>query len=161
TRIPLAVRLPGGARGGTREARPLAQVDLLPTLLSLAGLPPPELREGRDLSALLLGRGAPAEPPELVSETRFGKADKSALRVGALKLIVNDDPRLYGELEGPLELYDVAADPAEVRNLAAEQPIAVRYLRDRLEELRAGQRRAAELLHGGAKVELSAEDREE
>lgn len=161
TRIPLVVRLPRAARGGTREAQPVAQVDLLPTLLSLAALPPPELREGRDLSSLFLGRGTPAEAPELVSETRFGKADKAALRVGALKLIVNDDPRIYGGLEGPVELYDVAADPGEHRNLAARRPIAVQYLRGRLEELRSSQRRAAELLHGGAKVELSEDDRAE
>ncbi len=161
TRIPLAVRLPKAARAGVRERQPVAQVDLLPTLLSLASLPPPELREGRDLSSLFLGRGAPAEPPDLVSETRFGKADKSALRIGPLKLIVNDDPRIYGELEGPLELYDLDADPGEHANLASRQPIAVQYLRNRLEVLRASQKRAAEVLRGGAKVELSDEDRDE
>lgn len=161
TRVPLAVRLPKAARGGVREMQPVAQVDLLPTLLSLASLAAPELREGRDLSSLFLGRGAPGEAPELVSETRFGKADKSALRIGSLKLIVNDDPRVYGELDGPVELYDLDRDPGEHENRAAREPIAVQYLRARLEELRASQKRAAELLHGGAKVELSDEDRNE
>ena len=159
-RIPLAVRLPGGARGGFREKQPVAQIDLLPTLLSLTGLAAPEIREGRDLSALWLGRGVPGEP-ELVSETRFGKAEKSSLRIGSWKLIVNDDTRTYGDLGGPVELYDVAGDPAEQNDLAASDPIAVQYLTNRLFELRSAQRQAAKTLRGGAKVELSDEDKEQ
>jgi len=159
-RIPLAVRLPGGARGGFREKLPVSQIDLLPTLLSLIGLPAPQVREGRDLSALWLGRGTPAEP-ELVSETRFGKAEKSALRVGPLKLIVNDDTRIYGDLGGPVELYDLEADPAEKHDLSESDPIAVQYLSNRLFELRSSQRRAAKTLRGGAKIELSEEDKEQ
>ncbi len=159
-RIPLAVRLPGGARGGFREKQPVSQIDLLPTLLSLSGLAAPEGREGRDLSALWLGRGEPGEP-ELVSETRFGKAEKSSLRIGPWKLIVNDDTRVYGDLGGPVELYDLAADPAEQNDLAESDPIAVQYLTNRLFELRSAQRQAAKTLRGGAKVELSEEDKEQ
>ncbi len=159
-RIPLAARLPGGARGGSREKQPVSQIDQLPTLLSLSGLPAPPVREGRDLSALWLGRGTPDEA-ELVSETRFGKAEKSALRVGPLKLIVNDDTRIYGDLGGPVELYDLEADPAEKHDLSEADPIAVQYLTNRLFELRSAQRRAAKALRGGAKVELSEEDKEQ
>jgi arylsulfatase A-like enzyme len=159
-RIPLAVRLPGGARGGFREKKVVSQIDLLPTLLSLSGLAAPQVHEGRDLSALWLGRSVPDEP-ELVSETRFGKAEKSALRVGSLKLIVNEDTRTYGDLGGPVELYDLAADPAEKHDLAGSDPIAVQYLTNRLFELRSAQRRAAKTLRGGAKVELSEEDKEQ
>ncbi len=159
-RIPLAVRLPGGARAGFNEKQPVSQIDLLPTLLSLAGLPAPEVQEGRDLSALWLGRGVPDEP-ELVSETRFGKAEKASLRVGPLKLIVNDDTRVYGDLGGPVELYDLEADPAEKHDISEGDPIAVQYLANRLFELRSAQRRAAKTLRGGAKVELSDEDKEQ
>jgi arylsulfatase A-like enzyme len=158
TRVPLAVRLPGGRRGGIREAQPVAQVDLLPTLAALTGVAAPP-NEGRDLSSLWLGRARPGEPPELVSETRFGKSEKSALRVGSLKLIVNTDPRRYGSAGGPLELYDLARDPGERHNLAHEDPFAARWLANRLSAILHVQRlgRAA---RGEARVKLSHEDRE-
>jgi arylsulfatase A-like enzyme len=158
-RVPLGVRLPGGRRGGTREAQPVAQVDMLPTLAALLGLPAPKC-EGRDLSSLWLGRALPGNPPELISETRFGKAEKSALRVGSLKLIVNNDPRRYGSAGGPLELYDLARDPGEQVDLADKNPIAAHWLRNRLSEIIQSQR-LAQGARGEKPVELTDEDKAE
>ena len=43
TRVPLIVTWPGHIAGGRRIAQPVSLVDLLPTLVELAGLPAPEL----------------------------------------------------------------------------------------------------------------------
>jgi len=157
-RVPLVIRLPGSERGGTREPAPVAQVDVLPTLLALLGVEAPRT-EGRDLSALWLGRARPVGLPVFVSETRFGKAEKQALRVGDLKLILNHDPRRYGQGGGPAELYDVARDPLETRNLATRERVAAGWLERRLRALLESLRRHA--AKGPAEqVEITEEDRE-
>src|SRR5206468_3923717 len=65
-RVPLIVRLPGGARGGTRVSGTVAQVDLPATLLDLLGLPA-EGMDGRS-QRLAIAKGA-AEPRPVYSET--------------------------------------------------------------------------------------------
>jgi len=121
--VPLAVQAPGAA--GVRIRAPVQHLDLPPTLLALAGLPREPDMEGRDLSPLVRG-AAPAEGEELiVSRLRYRKADKVAVRRGSLKLIANLES---GDPEHGLELYDLAADPAESRNLAAARPILARAL---------------------------------
>jgi arylsulfatase A-like enzyme len=157
-RVPLVVRLPGGARGGTRESFPVAQVDVMPTLLGLVGVEAPPRSEGRDLSGSWLGKGRPRGPAVLVAETRFGKSEKQSLRVGDLKLILNQDPRRYGEGGGPTELYDVARDPGEKDNLAEREPIAAAWLERRLRFLLATWRHAAKA--PAETVEITDEDRE-
>jgi arylsulfatase A-like enzyme len=156
TRVPFLVRLPGGRRGGAREAAAVAQVDVLPTLASLAGIAAPA-GEGRDLSALWLGSERPPPGPELTSETRFGKSEKQALRVGELKLIVNHDPRRYGSGGGPTELYDVLQDPGETENLAARRRVATEWLKRRLATLLTARRRQGT---DAERVEITDEDRE-
>ncbi len=155
-RVPFLVRLPGGRRGGASETAAVAQVDVLPTLASLAGIAAQD-GEGRDLSALWLGRQRSVLAPELMSETRFGKSEKQALRVGDLKLIVNHDPRRYGSGGGPSELYDVAQDPAETVNLAGRRRVATEWLKRRLATLLTSRRRQGT---DTERAEITEEDRE-
>jgi len=158
TRVPLIVRLPAGRRGGSRETTPVAQVDVMPTLQGLLGIASPR-SEGRDLSALWQRGARPAGVPVLVSETRFGKAEKQALRVGDLKLVLNQDPRRYGEGGGPLELYDVARDPGERDNLADKEWIAAAWMQRRLRSLLEAWRKSGGRVAPGT-VEITEEDRE-
>lgn len=55
TWVPLVVSWPAGIEGGRRIAQPVSMLDLLPTVLDLADLPPPELQQGRSLVPLLEG----------------------------------------------------------------------------------------------------------
>jgi choline-sulfatase len=125
--VPLLLRAPGlGARS---VATPVSTVDLAPTLAGLLGrhFPAPaagaggaasagarEL-DGRDLSAALLAGQEPA-PGEIYAETRypevFGWSPLYSLRRRELKYIAAPHP----------ELYDLARDPAEARNLV--EPVA-------------------------------------
>lgn len=60
--VPLLLRLPGSIRPGRRHAGPINQPDVLPTVLSLLGVPAPGGIEGIDHAPLLAG--APlAGPP--------------------------------------------------------------------------------------------------
>jgi len=59
--VPLVVKLPANARGGTRVTRPVSLVDLYPTLLELAGVPPEPSRLHGTSLLQFLGPGASPE----------------------------------------------------------------------------------------------------
>lgn len=122
-RIPLIVHWPGRL-DPMRIASPAGLIDVTPTILKLAGLPP---IAGVDGQALLSESGdgvtiVDASPPDaaarsfyaesLFPELRFGWAPLRSLRQGALKYI--DAPRP--------ELFDVAVDPSESNNLVEARP---------------------------------------
>ena len=132
-RVPLMVRWPGVTPRGAVSDAPVLLADLFPTLLRAAGLPVPDGIDGSDLSALLrdpaarLGRDALYfhYPHYYETTTPVG-----AIRAGDWKLLE------YFE-DGRVELYDLAADPGEKRNLAAAEPARAAELRTRLARWRA------------------------
>ncbi len=136
TRLPFIARWPGTVPAGrVDDATVLAAVDVYPTLCALAGAEPPAGSDGEDRSAALLGTPAKGRGRPLYWE--YGRNDKSfkfpgnaadrspyvAVLDGTWKLLVNADG-------SGAELYDLAADPAESRNLAAANPdVAARLTR--------------------------------
>ena len=56
-RVPFLVRWPGKIRGNTKTDALLGTADIMPTLLSMLGLPVPRDVEGKDLSGAALGKG--------------------------------------------------------------------------------------------------------
>jgi choline-sulfatase len=112
-RVPLILRLPGGARGGARVRGLAAQVDLAPTLLDLSGLAADGM-DGRSLRpAVAAGR---IEPRPVYAETFFPRYHFGWSELRA----VTDERYRYIQAPRP-ELYDVKADPAERANLAGER----------------------------------------
>jgi arylsulfatase len=98
--------------------------DLMPTLLEIAGASYPKTHDGREVPALLGRSWGPvlagqAESPrteqDVLAWELFGKR---AVRRGDWKLRWQVEP--FGR--GDWELFDLAADPAERKDLAAERP---------------------------------------
>ncbi len=114
----------------------MRHVDILPTILDAVGAPVPSPLDGRSL--LPLAGGAAAEP----TATYFESLSASLNRGWAPLYGVSRDSLKYIDLPIP-ELYDVAADPAESRDLAASRPNEVRELQRLLATLRADDRGAA------------------
>jgi choline-sulfatase len=108
-RVPLIIRRAGGL-GDTRVREPVSLLDVAPTLLELAGASREELDElGLDGSSLAGARDAPA--PVIGEYSAEGvTAPMAMLRAGVHKLIV-----CPGD---PAQLFDLRADPDELRNLA-------------------------------------------
>lgn len=125
-RIPMLVRGPGLAPRALAE--PVSLVDVAPTLLELAGLPPPPGLDGRSLAALLRGGAETAgEAPLFAVEhhsTWWGDARTkvASLRARPLAVAVIDGDRWYVRSGDREEVYDVAADPRQERDLGAEAP---------------------------------------
>lgn len=114
----------GGLPRGMLVERPVQLLDLMPTLLALAGIEGPAEMEGTSLAPLLADPGARLAQPELfVVETRFRGARKLAAYAGDWKLCLNDDgheglPPV--ELQGPGDEDGSASDrgPGEPETLA-------------------------------------------
>jgi arylsulfatase A-like enzyme/Tfp pilus assembly protein PilF len=108
--VPLVIRLPGGARRGTRVAGPVAQVDVPATLLDLAGFPAEGL-DGVSLRAALEGRRP--QPRPVYAEALYGR-----YHFGWSELYAVTDDRFRYIRAPRRELYDRVADRGETRNLA-------------------------------------------
>jgi len=133
-RVPLIVRLPGGTGGGRIIAAPVQVLDLLPTLLGLAGVPVPAEAEGRSLQPLLADGSDPGRSPQAFTESGYTDAWQRAVRDERWKLVWMPDPEDRALVDGAeWSLYDLAADAGETKNVASEHPTEVGRLRSVLE----------------------------
>lgn len=145
-RVPLLVKLPGQARRGRRLSDPVQHVDLVPTLLDVAGGRKPAGLTGRSLvpainGGLLTEQGLYAEA--LYSRYHFGWSELYALT----------DAR-YRFIRAPRdELYDIRDDPGERQNIAGSRDAARVAMRQALDRLLAGR-------NVDAPSPVSAEDRD-
>jgi choline-sulfatase len=122
-RVPLVVRPPrgGGVRADGRIPEPVSLLDVAPTLLELAGLPAAPDGDGASLVPLLRGAGGRGEPVLAEYLAEGVTAPAVMIRRGTLKYVrCGDDPD---------QLYDLAADPRELRNLAGADAVTARRLR--------------------------------
>ena len=137
-RVPFIIQWKGHLAAGTTDARPIIQLDVLPTALAAAGADAgkaPAL-DGVDLLPFLTGKakGAPHE----TLYWRLG--GMMAIRHGEWKLVktragafVDHDPAVLSDLTGA-ELYNLADDVGESKNLAAVRPDKVKELSERWQQ---------------------------
>ena len=116
-RAPLMIAGPGVAARGAASARVVEFLDLYPTLAALANLRPPEGLPGHSLVPLLRNPRAPWSYPA-VTQVRRGTAPETYMGYS-----IRTERWRYTEWDGGArgtELYDAEADPAELRNVAAQ-----------------------------------------
>jgi len=114
-RVPLLLRLPGGAAGGRRIPGPVAQADIAPTLLDLAGLAAGGM-DGSSLRDAIRSGERKGTASSLYSETYFPR-----YHFGWSELLSVSDGR-YRYVHAPRpELFDLRADPGERRDLSRER----------------------------------------
>lgn len=147
-RVPCIMRWPGHIKAGAVCRELAATIDVLPTLAKLAGAAlPPKKIDGRDIWPLMSGDPA-ARTPHAAYYYYWGQ-ELHAVRSGTWKLHF---PHPYRSLTGPpgqdgqpggysqrrcgLELYDLAGDVSETRDVAAQQPDVVARLTALAETMR-------------------------
>ncbi|HEU5317298.1 MAG TPA: sulfatase-like hydrolase/transferase, partial [Chloroflexota bacterium] len=155
TRVPLLLSCPGSAAGTQRVGHPVSLIDVMPTLLTLAGVPLPDGVQGQLLPGLPIS-GAPRDA--VFSE--YGAGGPPVTLEVARRLCPPGQPRILppllrqreGEGHGKMvfdgrwkycydstptggeELYDLQDDPWELTNLASrpEHAATIERLRRRL-----------------------------
>lgn len=114
-RIPGCLKMAGQSTGATTAAV-ASTVDLMPTLIEIAGGEPPEGLDGNSLRPLLTNPDRLWPQREIYFVRREGGPayaglTSQALRKGNFKLV-------HHLPTGPFELYDLAQDPQEQTNVA-------------------------------------------
>jgi len=162
THVPLLVTWPNHLLDGKRVAENVSLVDLLPSLLDLAGLPPAEVQQGRTWRPLLTGEGVWESRPVVLEQVQA--YEPTGEMVGHIELI---DGKWAASLEvlpeslrptyeqavsletaggwraarphrpstPSLLLYDLEADPFCTTHVNAENPEKVAAYKARLEAL--------------------------
>jgi uncharacterized sulfatase len=133
THIPLIIEPPQGVGGATASSALVSHVDLLPTMLELAGLEVPPIMAGQSLVSLLNGEEE-LERSVMIEFNRFGVGHEYMGGLQPIRCIVGDHYKLVINLLYTDELYDLKEDPAELDNLIAHPGYAVirKRLHDRL-----------------------------
>ena len=134
TRIPLLVRWPGVVQPGGVCPHPVSHIDLVPTVLAAAGLPLPEVLEGRELLHTL---ATPILRENDAVFMEFGRYEVDHDSFGGFQLIrgvFDGRYKLVINLLTSDELYDLEHDPDELDNLIlSDDHLSIRNaLHDRL-----------------------------
>lgn len=143
--VPLLVRYPPRVPAGERVEVPVSTLGVFATIFDLADLEAPPTLQVGSLRPLITHEseqgggpilselhpfvqagdvGGVARDPQMRSDRRF-----RMLRDGSLKLVVSS--------KGDALLYDLASDPAETRDLAAERPQDLARMQARLAQVDA------------------------
>ena len=151
--VPLVFRGPGIVAGGTIAAN-VGLVDVLPTTLDLLGIARPRgfQPSGNSLAAALRGgpgptNASPQYAESLVPLLHFGWSDLRVQRRGSWKYVLAPRP----------ELYDLASDPHELRNVVDQQPAQAAALRATLTKVLDEERRIAAKSPAPGRLTLPAE----
>ena len=135
TRVPCYVRWPDeiAGAGGRAVAVPLAHIDITPTVLKACGVKTPDGLDGRDFLPLLKPGKVDWPDRTLFFQWHRGDApDKFrafAARGPHYKLVQAAGVQPNMKWDPKFELFDVIADPFEMKDLAAEQPEVVAQLK--------------------------------
>jgi arylsulfatase A-like enzyme len=128
--VPLLVRYPATLPQGARVDVPVMSVDVVPTILELAGVAPVGTLAGRSLVPLMQGK--PWErPAEAYAELIYRYGEGRALITADKKLVETTVGQDHRRL-----LFDLVTDPDENRNLIGDHTDPLPYER-RLAELLA------------------------
>jgi len=126
-RMPLLVRYPKAVKAGTVRDEFALNIDLAPTLLELAGVTVPATMQGHSLVPLFKNNRSSWRNSFLIEYY----SDKVFPRVSKMgyKAIRNERWKYihYLELSGMDELYDLKADPYELKNLI-DDPVSAKSL---------------------------------
>lgn len=131
--VPALLRAPGRVPPGQVSNALGLGMDVLPTLLGLAGAKAPNGIDGADLSPVLARRAAP--PPERT--VFWDYKGQGAARRRNWKLVVDPMEELGGAPTKGQFLYDLAEDPRESTDRSAAAPEVARTLRAGLDAWRA------------------------
>jgi len=128
THVPLIISTPFEEFGGIERDEVVSLIDVMPTILDMAGFETPEAVQGESLTPLFRA-DASANSKYVYAESfyarfHYGWSDLTSIQDERYKLIMSPDP----------ELYDLAEDPGETTNLVDQENDLYRRLAAAAEE---------------------------
>jgi uncharacterized sulfatase len=120
-RVPLIIRWPGKVRPGIVIDHVVSNLDLFPTILDVVEICTPAnlYIHGRSLVPMLTDKATSWD------DTLFGQYDMHHSQVARMRMNRNPERKLIRHFEpgGRDELYHLAADPGETKNLAGSRDV--------------------------------------
>jgi len=116
THIPFLLKVPGGIKGKVVNDV-VSMLDMVPTVLDLAGVEPEDELPGEVLTSVIRGDQAPLRKNALVEIDRK-TADHDLIQMRTL--VTNEYKLVHYANKNELMLFDRTLDPHELKNLANE-----------------------------------------
>jgi arylsulfatase A-like enzyme len=182
TRIPLIVFWPGRITGSQRFTEAVSMIDVLPTVVDLVGLPPPEVAQGQSLKQLLLQNTGWDPRPVIID--MFAMDFDTGKLIGSIEVIDGrwgaslsitsgsrdeappnrgthgDGLHSHYTRQEPLVVFDLWDDPYLQHPINEERPdLVARYERLLTEQFEANQTLARKFGPGG-RIEMSSDQLE-
>lgn len=133
-KVPAIAWWPGKIRPNTSSNETLISIDVMPTLLDLAGVNCDVNLDGVSFRELVLNETPLPERPLFWASMSNGGQRSEAVRQNQWKLVVQHPKATPGSYENPrTELYHLAKDPGETNNLAQQHPEKVESMRTQLQ----------------------------
>jgi len=130
-RVPFLARWPGKIPQGEVSNDLVGSIDLMPSLAGLAGVPVPDVCEGRDLSSVLLAQPGPRMESQYIMHISKKNASGGENHPASLFRGVTTGRYTYAQcLDRPWCLFDNQEDPFQLKNRIQDAGKSVE--RDRL-----------------------------
>ncbi|NRB74034.1 MAG: sulfatase-like hydrolase/transferase [Verrucomicrobiales bacterium] len=135
-RVPAIAFWPRKIKAGTVSDEPLISIDVMPTLLALAGVEHADLNlDGVDMSPVLVEQQSLPDRPLYWASLSNRGSRAEAMRDGPWKLNVFHPKATPGTFENPkFELYRLDEDPSESTDLSGKFPDRARRMAQQITE---------------------------
>ena len=130
-RVPCVLSWPGGLPAGQRVTTPLGGVDLMPSLLELAGAAIDAPVDGRSVASAVVNGREPAPSPvfaEIATWRAIQSQTDDPAELAAHVMVRDGQWKFVWNGLDTDELYDLEADPYEMTNLASSEEHSARVL---------------------------------
>lgn len=127
-RAPFIVSWPNKIKSGTTTNHVSAFWDVMPTLAEIADLPLPKTTDGISFLPTLLSKNKQKQHPYMYWEFNI-KNGRKAVRKGDWKSVLYN-----ANTNGEIELYNLALDPSESKNIASKHPEIVKEMEQIMKE---------------------------